>query len=55
MKLGTMKRLQCMDVLYYRYRIVFFIMVIHGIGILMPWNMLINAKTVRVTVEILQC
>ncbi|XP_048746098.2 equilibrative nucleoside transporter 1-like [Ostrea edulis] len=28
-----------------RYRIVFFIMVIHGIGILMPWNMLINAKT----------
>ncbi|OWF43182.1 equilibrative nucleoside transporter 3-like [Mizuhopecten yessoensis] len=28
-----------------RYRIVFFIMLIHGIGILMPWNMLINAKT----------
>lgn len=30
----------------YRYRLVFFIMVIHGVGILMPWNMLINAKTV---------
>ncbi|XP_060068015.1 equilibrative nucleoside transporter 1-like [Ylistrum balloti] len=28
-----------------RYRIVFFIMLIHGIGILMPWNMLINAKS----------
>lgn len=28
-----------------RYRIVFFIMMIHGVGILMPWNMLINAKS----------
>lgn len=28
-----------------RFRLVFFIMVIHGVGILMPWNMLINAKT----------
>lgn len=27
-----------------RYRLVFFIMLIHGIGILMPWNMLINAQ-----------
>lgn len=27
-----------------RLHIVFFIMVIHGIGILMPWNMLINAQ-----------
>lgn len=27
-----------------RYRIVFFIMLVHGIGILMPWNMLINAQ-----------
>lgn len=28
-----------------RYRMVFFIMLIHGIGILMPWNMLINAQS----------
>ncbi|KAK3094873.1 hypothetical protein FSP39_007356, partial [Pinctada imbricata] len=28
-----------------RYHIVFLIMLIHGIGILMPWNMLINAKS----------
>ncbi|KAL5022672.1 hypothetical protein ScPMuIL_001827 [Solemya velum] len=27
-----------------RWRLVFFIMLIHGVGILMPWNMFINAK-----------
>ncbi|ESO95122.1 hypothetical protein LOTGIDRAFT_117641 [Lottia gigantea] len=27
-----------------RFRLVYLIMVIHGIGILMPWNMFINAK-----------
>ena len=29
-----------------RLNIVYIIMVIHGIGILMPWNMFINAKAV---------
>ena len=38
---------QCF-ILVDRFRMVFFIMVVHGIGILMPWNMLINAKTVSV-------
>ncbi|XP_076460440.1 equilibrative nucleoside transporter 1-like isoform X2 [Babylonia areolata] len=28
-----------------RYHLVYLIMVVHGIGILMPWNMLINAKS----------
>lgn len=29
-----------------RWNIVYLILVLHGIGILMPWNMFINAKSV---------
>jgi hypothetical protein len=35
---------------FFRLYIVFFIMVIHGVGILMPWNMLINAQAVSLTI-----
>ena len=31
---------------FYRYKMVFFIFLIHGVGILMPWNMFITAKSV---------
>jgi solute carrier family 29 (equilibrative nucleoside transporter), member 1/2/3 len=31
-----------------KYRLVFFILVIHGIGTLMPWNMFITAKSVSI-------
>lgn len=30
----------------FRWKIVYLILVLHGIGILMPWNMFINAKSV---------
>ncbi len=29
-----------------KYKLVYLIMVIHGVGTLMPWNMFINAKDV---------
>lgn len=31
---------------YDKWRIVFLIFVLHGIGTLMPWNIFINAKSV---------
>lgn len=29
-----------------KYKLVFFILMLHGIGTLMPWNMFITAKSV---------
>lgn len=31
---------------YDKYKLVFFTLLIHGIGTLMPWNMFITAKSV---------
>lgn len=31
---------------YDKYKLIFFTLLIHGIGTLMPWNMFITAKSV---------
>lgn len=33
---------------YDRFKLIYFILLIHGVGTLMPWNMFINAKAVSV-------
>ena len=37
----------------YRYYLVYMILVVHGVGVLMPWNMFINANDVRLSALVL--
>ena len=37
----------------YRYYLVYMILIVHGVGVLMPWNMFINANDVRLSALVL--
>jgi len=37
----------------FRLNLVFFILILHGIGALMPWNMFITAKNVSILILII--
>lgn len=34
---------------YDKYNLIFMTLLLHGVGTLMPWNMFITAKSVRIT------